>query len=146
MNTRCLRLPAILVALFAVSWSPAGDLPQAPAPHEKKTTAELLLGKWQMVRDGGKPLLPLSAVHMEFTPDGRFKTVAEDAVRKFVDVGTGTYKLKDHTITLTTEASELHPARNWEVKIERLTETELVASTGDKASQRSDFVRVVEKK
>jgi hypothetical protein len=48
MTIRVLLLPAMLVALFAVSRSTVqselrNELPKAPAPRVKKTTSEILL-------------------------------------------------------------------------------------------------------
>lgn len=118
----------------------AGQLPQAPMPRAKKTTAELLVGTWRMMKSDGETLQPLVVLlTAEFTPDGRFTFWHVGLLDKRVETKRGSYTLKGQTITLTSEASADDPEKTWEVKIERLTETELITS-------KSEFVRILEKK
>lgn len=125
----------------------AGEPPQAPMPHVKKTTAELLVGTWKMVTDDdGKPLPFLLFVTAEFTREGRFTFIHADPARRLVEKTNGTYKLKDRTITLTAEASDTEPERSWELRIETITDSNLhLIPKTRKAPEGSGFVRVENK-
>ena len=112
MNTRLLALPLTLGAmLFALGCSshvempvtaaampdekPKGDvLPQAPMPRVKKTTAELLVGKWKKVE-------PVSGTThtSEYTHDG--KAVGTSSDRNGVRVRALEYRLIGTTLAFT---------------------------------------------
>lgn len=140
MNTRCLLLPAILVALFGVSWSPAGDLPQALAPHLKKITAELLVGKWRKVTVDGDALPENYVSIKEFTADGKVRDHVEKSNR-LIPPRTGRYRLDGNVITFWTEPTTESPAQNWSVTIKVLDENKLIL-TAPGAGKGTEFVRV----
>lgn len=144
MTARLLVLPAIMVALFAVAPSPVrSELPEAPAPREKKTHAELLVGKWRLAKVDKELIGPQTILTAEFTRDGKFIFEATDPTVR-PQRSTGTYTLNGNTIRLTTQTDTNGPAgKSWDVLIEVLTETERITIAGPpNARQRSVFKRV----
>jgi uncharacterized protein (TIGR03066 family) len=145
MNTRCFLLPAILVALFAVSWSPADDLPQAPLPRVKKTTAELLIGTWKQVSsNSGQPLPKTYETTLEMTKDGKvcFRVVKSD--RPIPPPRVGEYRLDGNIIRFATERTTETPPQNWSVTIKELDENKLLISASEK-DKGTAFVRIKDK-
>ena len=125
MNARCFLLPVILVALFAVSWSPADELPKAPPPHAKKTTAELLVGTWKVVKMDGKETPKDWIDEDTFFADGKWRTRFIEPVQPEV-MRFGTYKLDGNTIRLDIQANGEFAARKTVITILSLTEDRLV--------------------
>jgi uncharacterized protein (TIGR03066 family) len=113
----------IIVALFAISWSPAGDPPQAPPPHVKKTTAELLVGTWQLTQIDKRR--PSETATIEFTQDGKVVTRVVGPTIP-TQKRTGTYTLHQNSLRLAIEATTDEPGENEDLMIESLTETELL--------------------
>jgi hypothetical protein len=140
MNTRCFLLPAIIVALFAVSWSPADDLPQAPPPRVKKTTAELLVGKWKVVSVEGTPIAEGHEYTSEFTADGKYIYRVEKSRDPVLPPPRmGTYRLNANMISLETGPTNETRAISWKVMIKSITEDKLILIARD---QPSKYVRV----
>ena len=140
MNTRCFLLPAIIVALFAVSWSPAGDLPQAPPPHAKKTTAELLVGKWKVISVDGSAIAEGHEYTSEFTADGKYIYRVEKSRDPVLPPPrTGTYRLDANMISLETGPTSETRAISWKVMIKSITEDKLILTAGEHFSE---YVRV----
>jgi uncharacterized protein (TIGR03066 family) len=124
MNTRCLLLPAIIVALFAASWSPAGDFPQAPPPHAKKTTAELLVGTWKVLKEDSRETPKDWTYEFTFTADGKFNVRLINPKRP-PQVKFGTYKLTGNVIRCDIEADGNNAARKVDITIDSITEDTL---------------------
>jgi uncharacterized protein (TIGR03066 family) len=141
MNARHI-LPLVFIALpFAI----AGDLPQAPPPHVKKTTAELLVGKWDTVTFLGKPVKRGNKVVLEFTAQGKF-AFTTITPRLPLQVGTGVYRVVGNTIHFTSDATD-EPSRSWEITIESISESELALAAGPPADvQRSTCKRLAGQK
>lgn len=57
---------------------PGGEVPVAPAPRAKKTTAELLVGTWRVVELNGRKVPKGWVYRFTFERDGRLHTFAED--------------------------------------------------------------------
>lgn len=132
MTPRRFLLRAIIVALLAISSLSARDLPQAPAPHVKKTTAERLVGKWMLVEKDGKPIPKTGKYYLEFTADGKLRISAEDHLVPPA-VWSGTYELIDDTIHFHTPKDRGGQEQRWEAKIESITDEGLAmtAKRGD---------------
>lgn len=140
MTTRALLLPALFVALFAASYSPVrSELPQAPAPGVKKSTAELLVGTWKQVKFMNKP--PLGENLMGFTADGKY-FARLTSPRLAVRITTGSYSLIGKSIRLTSDANDEGPSKSWDVVIEAISAEELTVVAGPlNGRQRSVLIR-----
>jgi hypothetical protein len=124
LTARLLALPSILVALFAVAPSPVrSELPEAPPPRVKKTTAELLVGKWKATKLWDMQVPPELEIIREFTPDGKYHTRRIDP--KKVHISNGTYVLIGETLRLINDV-EIPQGKSRDVIIESLTGQELV--------------------
>jgi uncharacterized protein (TIGR03066 family) len=151
MTARILALPAILVALFAISWSPArDDLPQAPAPRPKadgkpKPWSELLVGTWKMVKSRNMQLAPGVDAQIEFTKDGKFVIRVCDP-KNGDSLKTGTYTLNGNTIRLTRRADEEGPEKSWEITIESLSADELKTAAGPAKERELSVFKRLEKR
>jgi hypothetical protein len=144
MTARLLILPEFIVALSAFAPSPArSELPEAPAPRVKKTTAELLVGKWSLVKVDKEVIGPQVNITAEFTMDGKFIFEATDPTVAR-ERRTGTYTLNGNIIRLTTQTDTNGPAgKSWDVLIENLSESERITIAGPpNARQRSVFKRI----
>lgn len=107
----------------------AAGLPEAPMPRAKKTTAELLVGKWWLVKQGDRVMSPLASITGEYQSDGTFlaQTVG---IHERPQKKAGTYQLIRQTIRITSDKSAEEPSKTWDVDIESLTEDELVTLAG----------------
>ena len=159
MNTNCILVP-VLCAMWgcpqptempvthevAPEEKPQGELPQAPAPHAKKTPAELLVGDWGGVTFLGKPLGPGASVVNQFTKDGKFIfTIINPKTGK--ELNTGVYRVMGNTIRLTSAPVPDYPSQTWEVTIESISETELTLAAGPPTElHRSTYKRIEKKK
>jgi uncharacterized protein (TIGR03066 family) len=125
MTTRLLALPAILVALFAVSGcNGTSETPQAPEPRSKgeKTKAELLVGTWKLVKRT-PPNSKGSQMTFEYTKNGEV-TLWKDNPLDGREIQMGTYRLEGDTLSLMMDADPKE--RN--VTIDSITEDRLVTS------------------
>ncbi len=125
MNARCFVLPAIIVAIFAVSYSPADELPVAPPPRLAKTNAELLVGTWRVIKRDGKEVPKDQIDEFTFTSDGKFSTHFNEPIQPEI-LRFGTYKLNENIIHIDIKAGDGLDARKVNVKILSLTENELL--------------------
>ena len=145
MTVRLLLLPILLIALFAMTSSPArSELPQAPAPRAKKTTAELLTGTWKEIKFMNKK--PLGENLLGFTADGRY-LARLTSPRLGLRITTGSYTLNGKAIRLTSDANQAGPSRSWDVVIEAISPEELTLVAGPPDDrQRSVLKRVPEQR
>jgi uncharacterized protein (TIGR03066 family) len=149
MKTR-LRLLLMLITcggLFALSWflfvhKPAPEQPDEPPPKEK-TTAELLVGTWELVRVDSEIVSPQSTIVAKFSRDGRFtfQATGEGVPHQ---PRTGTYELDGHTIRFNADADADGSGKRWDVVIELLTETELVTVAGSPENRQRSICKRVE--
>src|SRR5262245_23147359 len=100
MTAKLFALQAILVAPFAVTPSPVrSELPEAPPPRMKKTTAELLVGTWKRVAQQNLPALPPDwDLTIEYTKDGRVVMMAKVPMGEVPPLQTGTFRLDGKTL------------------------------------------------
>lgn len=110
--------------------SAAADRPVAPPPGPAvvkvadKTTAELLVGEWAVVKNNPPFNRPV-AMTAVFTKDGRFIFRIMEP-QAGVAVNKGKYQVIGQSIRLSSDPSEELPAgRTWNVDIESITEQEL---------------------
>jgi uncharacterized protein (TIGR03066 family) len=148
MNMRRILLTAAFVVLCVMGCTqPVGmpineappdekaAIPGAPPPRAKKTKAELLVGTWKMVQLNGKDVPTGWDVVREFQADGQYAVRAKYPNRP-LKTDSGTYTVKEDTITFTRAAVGEAAARVWDVKIESLSNDELLASgTGKERDQ-----------
>jgi hypothetical protein len=117
-------------------------LPQAPPPHAKKTTAELLVGKWKVVSVEGKPLPKTYETTLELTPEGgaTFRVVkSRSAVVPPPRVGD--YRVDGNVVRFAVEPTSETPRQSWSVTIKVLDENRMVISASDK-DKGTEFVRI----
>jgi len=144
VTTRVLMLPATIVALFAVSWSPVrNELSPASAQHVKWTTAELLVGTWKTVNSSHAKVGPNTDDQIEFTADGKFFMRSEDP-KLGVQTKSGTYALRGRTIRLTSTADADGPRETWDLTIDVISDNELVTSVGEGPDRLLDVSRRVQ--
>ena len=130
MAARLLLLPSILVALFAVAPSPVrSELPEAPAPRAKKTTAELLIGTWKLVESSYVKLSPGFDKRYEYNSDGKFTVQTLDPNRGFKQTG-GTFLVDGCNLRFSYNADADGPMRTWNAIIEEITEKDLTVAAG----------------
>jgi uncharacterized protein (TIGR03066 family) len=127
MNTRCFLLPAILVALLAVSWSSADELPQAPPPHVKKTKAELLVGMWKVLKEGDNETPKDWMYELTFTAEGKYQARLVKPNQP-PQARVGTYKLTGNVIRCDIEATGKSAARKVDITIHSITDETLSAT------------------
>lgn len=155
LNTRYFLLPVVLAAiLFTLGCTDctetpqpdekqkAPSSPQAPAPHLKKTAAELLVGKWKQVEWKGKPIPKEWKFYREFTADGKFRIFMDD--RKLPATTTdGTYEVVGDVIRQHTLSSPQGRERKWDNKICLISEDELeISFKDDGVTEKKKFKRV----
>lgn len=132
MTARILALPAILISMFAVAGCFGPSEPeQAPPPRAKRTTAELLVGTWEMIESDPSVSADGSST-IECTADGRWssRTIAEAGDEP--QLASGTYVLEGDIIRMTLlSANKLRGndrlGKSWERLIESISETERVS-------------------
>jgi uncharacterized protein (TIGR03066 family) len=162
MTTRRVFLSAILIpawlalgcsapsALPAPAELPAAEqkkeakLPQAPPPHAKKTTAELLVGKWREVSTDGEPLVKGYEATLEFTKDGKVCFRVEKSPRRIPPPRFGKYWLKGNLIQYAVEPTTETPRQDWSVIIKQLDEQKMVLTVPE-VSKGNEYVRIPEK-
>ena len=155
MTTRLLARPVVFAALFVLGCygptetpkaedTPVAEekvnLPVAPVPKPKKTSAELLVGTWKLIKVDDK--LEPAHVFAEFKKDGQFTFRATDPPQ----TRTGTYQLTGNTLHLTANANGDRPGKSWDVVIEVVTETELVTVAGPPDARQRSVSKRVERK
>jgi uncharacterized protein (TIGR03066 family) len=143
MIARLIALPAILVALFAVAPSPVrSELPEAPAPRAKKTTAETLVGKWKVVELGDKQVAPELQIILEFTGNGEYRVHSQDP-KNGVQVSNGSYKLINDTIRLITDVNADPNGTSRDVVIEAISDDQLTTVlVSSRDQERTKFSRL----
>jgi hypothetical protein len=108
----------------------SADLPLAPPPRVAKTKAELLVGRWQIVKVNDANLNEGSVHTNEYLADGTFHTFRK-SLRRPADGSGGSYKVVGDTIhchiPVTSEGKELR----WEIKITAISATEAVFFQSD---------------
>lgn len=138
MKTRCFLLSAVLAATsfsfgcadYSETPQPdetpkAAALPQAPAPHAKKTIAELLVGEWKAINRNGQEIPKEWIIAMEFTATGKLHIFVDDK-KNPPGVTIGTYKLDGKTIHLERPDAADEPAKKWDVVIETISDDSLI--------------------
>ena len=146
--TRVLLLPALISLLVASGCFAPGDgpkpdeLPQAPPPREKKTTAELLVGTWKFVKQTPNHTVPGWQATFEFKPDGTV-TLWKDCPVDGDSLERGTYRVVDDSLRM---AMDTDP-HDRKVTIRSITDdTLLVASDiGAREPQIDEYRRVRDK-
>jgi len=130
VTVRAFLLPAMFVALFAASYSPVrSELPQAPAPRVKRTTQELLVGTWKMVKSSQMKVGPSIDRRIEFTADGKFFLRWHDPGLEFQKKD-ASYQVTGQVIRLTYEGDADGPRAVFDTTIEAITEDELRIAGG----------------
>jgi uncharacterized protein (TIGR03066 family) len=148
MTARLLVLPVVVVAMFGFvgcsepdmapvadekqatpAEKPNADLPQAPEPRAKKTTAELLVGTWKMIKLQDVDVNPQLDIQIEFNRDGKF-IVQIIEPKNGIQMSKGSYTLKGKTLRRTSVSGADQPERSWDVTIEVITNDELIIVAG----------------
>jgi uncharacterized protein (TIGR03066 family) len=132
-----------MIALFAIAPAPVrSELPEAPAPRAKKSTAELLVGKWKVVMLQNMQVAPELEIILEFTPDGKYRVRSEDP-KIGVQASNGTYKLIGNTIRLTTDVIVDRRGTTRDATIEALSDRELTTVlSSSRERERTTFRRL----
>ena len=89
----------------------------------EKTKAELLVGKWKLIKTDNQPAA--ATIVYEFTKDGKYYGSATGPTVP-PQKRSGTYRLDGNVIRLSIDANADEPAETSDLVIEVLTETELV--------------------
>ena len=153
MSKRSRSVIAISVALVLIGgivlWLTVfRNQPATPAMQPKKTTGELLVGSWDMIKIRDKELPEMAQVVCDYGEDGRFEFRIKDPFRGVEEVCRGTYRLEGNTLWHMAEASKGHEAKTWNIHIETITEDTLVTiaranhpldNSGE--SERAEFIR-----
>ena len=152
MNARRLVLPAVVAAVIVTGGctkpKPGEDSrpeapPSTPAPGDQgeKSTAELLVGKWQKVSRGDAKTSDSYILTMTYTHDGAFIIHVEKSRDGPRPPREGAYRLEGDTIWLHTEATSESMAYDWSVQIKEITNNKLhIAAPEDpKGSQYKRF-------
>ena len=158
MRTRRLLLPLLLAPLclaLGCTGSPdvppadaapgANEKPQAPPPHEKKTTAEVLVGSWKVVSTGGSKVSDDYMAVTEYSRDGTMVRRVEKSRNGVIPPPRkGTYRLEGKTLHFTTEATTESRAQSWSVEIHSISDAKLILVAGED-NQETEYVRVPSK-
>ena len=138
----------VLVGSAIVCLAVFRDRPHPPVEQPKKTTGELLVGSWDMIKEGDEVLLPeVVQIVCDYGEDGRFEFRIKDPFRGVEEVCRGTYRLEGNTLWHMAEASKGHEAKTWNIHIETITEDTLVTIAGPGPRepagkpQRAEFIR-----
>lgn len=129
--------------LFGVACAAAVACAQpqpAPPPREVpvQTDAELLVGRWRMVKFGVRPARPIDERITIFAKDGTFSTTRCD-LRLPVETRTGTYKVVGDSISFKVEVPEMVSGS---MRILLVTKSELVLQLGpDENLKRVEYCR-----
>jgi uncharacterized protein (TIGR03066 family) len=116
-------------------------LPQAPPPHAKKTTAELLVGKWREVSTDGEPLVKGYEATLEFTKDGKVCFRVEKSPRRIPPPRFGKYRVAGQVIGFATEPTTERLAQNWSVVLKQLDEHKLIFALNEE-DKGNEYVRI----
>jgi uncharacterized protein (TIGR03066 family) len=129
-----LRLIGIAVtsaALFALSWFlVVREQPQQQANDrgKRKTTAELLIGTWEIVEQD-PPMPPHVKATVEFTKDGRQILRIRDS-REHPPTS-AVYRLTGTTLRIDFPEDRDNQFRSWVTSIEMLTDNDMILTTLD---------------
>lgn len=136
MKRSCWGLALLLFGITSVC---TAQPETAPPPREKQTPAELLVGRWRLVKFGEKPVPNTSTDHLTFTAKGRYISTYSRPTRPAESVS-GRYQLVGKAIELTTEPPS--PPITDQVTIVEITKDRLVIQHGEVVSfRRSEYVR-----
>lgn len=131
----------LLVGVATVATVACAQPQPAPPPREAPapTAAELLVGRWRLVKYGGDGLPPGGEVMKMFTMDGKYITTVKSFGRRTM-TSTGTYLLRGTAIDLKVE--QPLPPDMARLHIETITKTTLILQHGmEDDCQRSEYVR-----
>jgi uncharacterized protein (TIGR03066 family) len=119
LRSRPARLAAGL--LLAAGVAAAADPPPKDQPPPRKTDAELLVGTWQLLKDGNQTFDP-DGYHprLEFTAKGELIITKHKSPRPNPTVHRGTYAVEGKTIKITLPTQDDPGAREHEWVIDRL--------------------------
>jgi uncharacterized protein (TIGR03066 family) len=122
---------SLLVVLLGIAAAASGQPEPAPPPT---TTAELLVGRWKVIRNDGNMIPAHKGISREFKKDGTFttQTMHADGPRKT----TGAYRVVGRNLELKYDPPHF-PAEG-QVRIVKVTPTELVIQAGKDANFRID--------
>jgi hypothetical protein len=135
-----------MIALFAIAPSPVrSELPEAPPPRAKKTTAELLVGTWKMSKSSHLKLGPDIERRIRFAANRRF-FFRWDEPGFDVREKTGTYSFDGRMLRITDETGADRQGKPREVIIEFLNKDEFRITSVPPEVGRWDIYRRVEAK
>ena len=146
MKTR-LRLLLMFVTcavLFAGTWyfaGPRNRFENPPGPVQAKTTAELLIGTWEIIEQD-PPIMHGFKATVEFTTDGKRIVRTRHAQHGVLPPHTGTYQLSGDTIRLEIPEDAENTYQKWDAKLEMLTEDRLVLIHSEGRTRRVVYQRL----
>lgn len=142
--TRLCSRGAVACLLLATSMAAGHTDPptDAPAPRPKKTTAELLVGKWRIVREG-ETVFPAGGPTIgtyEFMADGRFRMSLVDGNKN--RQANGTYNVASDTLSITIESYTIYGRSKRTDTIVTITDKSLILTSSGLKKKQAEFERV----
>jgi hypothetical protein len=136
--TRGIQRLGLALCLGSLATVAAAQPQPAPPPRELPP-AELLVGRWRLIKFGEKPVPTTSRDILIFTTKGKFSSTLSHVSYPDETV-TGSYRLVGRVIELSTEPPR--PPMTDQLSLIEVTRTRLIVQHGQQVSfRRSEYVR-----
>jgi len=138
--SQCLVVALIGSVTVGTAQSQTAQPEPAPPPREKLTPADQIIGRWKLVKYGGREMPEWSKTVEVFTKDGKYTAIT--SVRGRADeIVAGTYRFEGKEIEIRVDPPRPGPAVRYQIV--KLTLADRVIQHGEREDyKRSEWIRL----